>query len=628
MKKLSLISLSLITIIILTACGGQSETTPQISERDQNLATLAKVWGFTKYTHPVFLTGELCWDEELFNLIPIIYSADADDVNDILYEWFVGLGDDGFDEVSIVTVRGYVSRAVWERLTRTQWVSLVNSPFSDHFATVSIIALLDEENLTHLEAMQEELSWGGFHSLELLNESDINLFRMSDFSWINESYLGQPLFEQLASFQAIRPLDRMRAPVYFRDDIINSVFTNQLPHENMDFSDIQYRLLGLFRMWNAIEYYFPYRDILDRDWHELLLEYIPKMLEGDCRSSYELTLASLSRNLHDAHVVFTNTSYFMYRIMGGNYPLPAFLLEAEGYLVVSEPLFNDILLPGDAILGLNGKDIDEITSDMLQFLPYPNEEKALAYLSRFGLWSQYSDMTVTVLRGNGELQLQLDLNEIMLQAQLDGQGMNVTIIPSHQRLENNIGLINPAHLLHNEIHQVMQYFIDTDGLIVDLRQYPSDFIVHTLAEYLVEHRQVYAIFSNPIVTVPGVFLKEAQGYSGGLSSHGAYFYENPIVILMNESTMSQGEATVMSLRRGENVTVMGSNSIGANASTTTLPLPGGIDMSFTGIGIFTPEGGQTQRIGLFPDIRVDRTIQGIAEGRDELMEAAVEFLLR
>jgi len=92
--------------------------------------------------------------------------------------------------------------------------------------------------------------------------------------------------------------------------------------------------------------------------------------------------------------------------------------------------------------------------------------------------------------------------------------------------------------------------------------------------------------------------------------------------------MSLGEITALSLRNGENATVLGSNSIGASANTTTLPLPGGIDMRFTGIGKFTPEGGQTQRIGLSPDIRVDRTIQGIAEGRDELMEAAVEFLLR
>ena len=50
-------------------------------------------------------------------------------------------------------------------------------------------------------------------------------------------------------------------------------------------------------------------------------------------------------------------------------------------------------------------------------------------------------------------------------------------------------------------------------------------------------------------------------------------------------------------------------------------------MWFSGIGVYTPEGGQTQRIGLSPDIYVKRTIAGIREGRDELMEAATAYIL-
>ena len=86
------------------------------------------------------------------------------------------------------------------------------------------------------------------------------------------------------------------------------------------------------------------------------------------------------------------------------------------------------------------------------------------------------------------------------------------------------------------------------------------------------------------------------------------------------------EVAVMSLRNGANVTVIGRNSAGANGDIRPLPLPGGINMWFSSLGVFTPEGGQTQRIGLSPDIYVRPTIAGIREGRDELMEAAIEFL--
>ena len=36
--------------------------------------------------------------------------------------------------------------------------------------------------------------------------------------------------------------------------------------------------------------------------------------------------------------------------------------------------------------------------------------------------------------------------------------------------------------------------------------------------------------------------------------------------------------------------------------------------------------GQTQRVGLAPDIEVHPTIEGIKEGRDELMEAAIAYI--
>ena len=69
----------------------------QAAETDQqyrNLEKLCLVWGYTKYRHPVFLSGQKDWDEELLNLIdPVSEASNDDEVNKILYEWFEGLGD-------------------------------------------------------------------------------------------------------------------------------------------------------------------------------------------------------------------------------------------------------------------------------------------------------------------------------------------------------------------------------------------------------------------------------------------------------------------------------------------------------------------------------------------------------
>jgi len=98
--KYFIIVACILAVAVLSGCSSSpeiDETSHITDEQVMNLQKLSKVWGFTKYTHQAFLSGQRCWDEELLSLIPIVMYAGADDVNGMLYEWFVGLGDDGFD---------------------------------------------------------------------------------------------------------------------------------------------------------------------------------------------------------------------------------------------------------------------------------------------------------------------------------------------------------------------------------------------------------------------------------------------------------------------------------------------------------------------------------------------------
>ncbi len=59
---------------------------------------------------------------------------------------------------------------------------------------------------------------------------------------------------------------------------------------------------------------------------------------------------------------------------------------------------------------------------------------------------------------------------------------------------------------------------------------------------------------------------------------------------------------------------------------TEFYIPGKICLMITGIGVYYPDGGETQRIGIVPDIEIRPTIKGIKEGRDELLEKAIEII--
>ena len=614
------------------AFAAQSQT--DTATRDENLVKLAKVWGFTKYTHNSFISGQKCWDEELLALIPIIYHADSADVNSILYDWFVGLGEDGFDLkrghdfdwAGFFAARG-VTLAELEALdeaTREErgLVDLIIEYRKYYeFFTAKLEDGYDLYWETFYRLMQEmfpAVFWGTMRSHAMAFNMDLR--QMADLSWINEEYIGS-LAALLLRFDGISASDLSAAPVFLNNwGLLN--FSNQRSHAQMDYSDKGYRLLGLFRLWNAMKYYFPHLDILDVAWNDLLIEFIPMMLEGTDRYSYEATLAAMAHYLQDAHVSFAGTSFFI--DMFGRYTAPVQLIAAEGRLVVYETFgFGNPLERGDVILGLNGRDIDEITEEMRRFLPYPNDERALTYIAgRAGGWhhalrSHTRNMEVDILRRGVPMAIDV-VGTISM-------GRSAPSDPrSHAFLGNNIGLINPS--ISGDVHHIMEVFAATDGIIIDLRQRPRSYsFIEDMAQYLLDERQVFFLISRPSPTHPGVRTWGWPRYAGG--ANGELLYDRPVVLLMDERTFSYPETVVMALRNGPNVVVIGPYSMGSNGDVVRLPLPGGISMSFTSLGVYTPEGGQTHRIGLTPDIHVERTIQGIAEGRNEQMEAAIRHIL-
>lgn len=193
---------------------------------------------------------------------------------------------------------------------------------------------------------------------------------------------------------------------------------------------------------------------------------------------------------------------------------------------------------------------------------------------------------------------------------------------SHELLSNNIGYINPGALTKGEIDSIMDKFKDTNGIIVDLRYYPSDMITYIMPNYLLPEETVFSRATIANKSIPGEFIFSEDIAVG---KNNEDYYKGKIVVIINECTQSNAEFTTMALRKSPNAVVIGENSIGADGNVATLTLPGGITTTITGIGIYTSEGLETQRVGIKPDIYVKPTIQGIRDGKDELLEKAIEI---
>ena len=537
-----------------------------------NLYKLCKVWGFVKQTHLAFLTGEKDWDEELLRLIPVIQTAAEYEVNDILYDWFISLGDDGYE--------------------------------------------------SHGRSYKEP-----------------KFQTMADMAWIaNESYLGAQLSSALLRFEEI-PSSHSSETLFRYSFETGGSFRNEHQYLGMfgygigtAVIETGYRLLGLFRLWNAIEYYFPYKDIMDENWNEILLEFIPKMMEGADYHSYCLTMHALGAKTQDNHVIFSNQVSVM-TSRYGNFAIPVVAEYAEGQIVVlsivrgADPNTCP-LRPGDVLVEIDGVGIFEIIAERVQYISVPNGEKIRDVLPYLPLCTS-REPSVTVFRDGALISSTVGTVRWQYRDFYHSYPDAQTVKP-HVLLEGNIGLINPGRFNYRNMHSVMSEFSNTTGLIIDLRQYP-DSMFFLIADYLLNEYMQYAAINRPYRTVPGLHINDHRSYAGPGTrlgrSDNSYFYDKPVVILMNEHSQSRCEITIMALRLGPNVAVMGSNSIGADGTIATLMLPCGNTVTFTCRGVYTPDGGQTQRIGLSPDIYVEPTIEGIRDGRDELMEVAVAFLL-
>lgn len=453
-------------------------------------------------------------------------------------------------------------------------------------------------------------------------------YRETDTSWLSDiEYLGKPLSDALLKVGEIPDIDRSNAPAKDIKSLYTyESFSNEKTYEDMDYADEGYRLMGLFRFWNVIEYYYPYLTLLEENWGDLLPQHISLMLEGEEKESYERAIYSLAAKLKDPHAAVASSDSLFIENEFGKYRAPVWLAYAEGKLVVGkvdeEYQQTCPLKPGDVLKELNGVDIEDVIEHRKQYISVPEDDKLLNALSKYLLMSKEQVMKITVLRGEETVTLDVQGNQ---KSYHPVYGL-LSEKSSHELLEGNIGLINPNKVESNEIYKIMGEFEETNGLIIDMRQYfPLNIQIPEVAleEYLLGSGKQCAESVCPSLVVPGVFRTWKKQYAGrGIGP----IYKKPVVLLMDELTQSSSEYKILMYRDGPNVVVMGRDSVGAAGSITLFTLPGGYIVQFTGLGIRTVEGESYQRVGLKPDIYVEPTIAGIREGRDELMEAAIQYI--
>jgi len=450
-------------------------------------------------------------------------------------------------------------------------------------------------------------------------------FLKPDFSWMSDSAISDDLRAKLQYIQK----NRHQGDHYYIEMspyVGNPDFVNEEPYADMPYPDDGFRLLAVYRYWNMINYFFPYKHLMDKDWNTCLGEYIPKFLNASNELEYELAALQMIGDIKDTHANLWGGKDKIEEQRGEYYP-PVHVKFVEDQLIVDalfkgEKSQNSGLKVGDIITHINGQAVNEIVKASHDFYPASNQPTRLRDISFNILRSTQNTSDLKIISDGESKNLSLNLYN-----KKDIEGYYSWYIreddsKSYKMLDNNIGYVTLKNIKQEDVDEIRKAFKDTKGIIIDIRNYPSAFMPFSLGTFLTSKSSDFVKFTNGSVDYPGEFT---FGKTLSVPSKGKT-YEGKVVVLINEISQSQAEYTTMAFRAGDNVSVIGSTTAGADGNVSAILLPGGMRTMISGIGVYYPDGTETQRVGIVPDIEVKPTIEGIKNGRDELMEKAIDLI--
>jgi C-terminal processing protease CtpA/Prc len=527
----------------------------------ENLTTLGKVWGFLKYHHARVTAGQRHWDYDLFRVMPLILDApDHAAANAALVKWIAGL----------------------------------EAP-----PPCNPCAKLETGDI-HLHP-----------ALEWLDDQPL---------------LGADLSRTLRAIHTSRPANGKQFYLSLLPGVGNPEFHHELAYPRMKPGDAGLQILAAYRFWNIIEYWSPYRDVLGEKWDEVLRQTLPKIALAKTPEDYQRELMALIARAHDTHANLWSS-------LAARPPVGACRLAVNVRFVENRAVVTGYsgaeagkatgLKPGDVITGLDGVPVSQLVENWTPYYAASNQPTRLRDMARAMTRGACGETKVTIRRESEELSLTA---KRVPPKDLDLSASNTHDLPGEtfRRLSDDVAYLKLSSIKIADVRRYIDAALGTKGLIIDIRNYPSQFVVFALGQSLVDRPAPFVHFTQGDLSNPGAFHWGQQPIA--LVPQTPH-YAGKVVILVDEVSQSQAEYTTMAFRTAPGAKVVGSTTAGADGNVSQIPLPGGLNSMISGIGVFYPDNKPTQRIGILADVEAHPTIAGIRDGRDEVLEEAVRQIL-
>ncbi len=385
---------------------------------------------------------------------------------------------------------------------------------------------------------------------------------------------------------------------------------------NMTAEDLNLRVANVIIAWNELQHFYPYFETVGTDWEEQLSLSIKNALRDETPEDFYKTLSSMLAAAQDGHI-FVRLPYSF-----SNEATMPFLIDWIEEKVVVTHSFHKEIQPGDVVISLNGEPATEIVQNQKRYLSGSPQLTLFRSLRQF-----------TTGRHGTEANLQVERDEevktytVRLSSLRTNHSLEKDHLPISGQIEDGIYYVDLDRAPMSIINDEMEQIASSPAVIFDMRGYPNS------NHQVIEHLLTSPDTSDQWMKIPKIIYPDQQNRVGfqkfGWQLEPATPHIKGDVIFITDARAISAAESYMSFIEHYNLAeIVGQPTAGTNGNGNILILPGGYHFEWTGMKVTKHDGSQHHLIGIQPTIPVQKTIQGVRDGRDEFLETAIQILKR
>lgn len=413
------------------------------------------------------------------------------------------------------------------------------------------------------------------------------------------------------------------------DDDGNIITPNEKSYPEMKFPNSEYRLLGLFRFWNVINYYYPYKYATDKPWEQVLTKLIPEFVKANDTIAYHKAVLKMSASINDGH---GGVYPFIDLEVAGKYNPPFFFKLIDDKAVVTKILDESEtrkanIQKGSVIEKINGITLKKRAKELWDYVPAGNKAGKYRDLHKLILNSTAMSATYSGYNPNGKKfssSVKLRASNFLKEF-LDLYEMSSSI--TSKMMTDDIAYLYASNITYKNMDSIMKPLMSKKAIILDLRNYPNKMPSYTIANYFLDEPTIYSKLTRNDFRYPGLLVYENTNKGTTAETVGKKNpnpYKGKLILLVDYRTQSLAEFSSLILKTYKNTVIIGNQTAGADGNQTRMIFPGNYKISFSGFGIYQANGDEAQRVGIPIDIPVKYTISDFINDNDPILERAID----